>query len=114
MPPFWYVLFSFAAAIGIFLGIISFIFSFKRRANIYLSLLVFSWSAIIIQSILFWTGQLYIYPHFTRLYLYLQFLIAPIPFLYLRSLEPTEEAGGSDFKHFIPFLIVAFNFLPYY
>lgn len=88
----------------------------NKEANRFLALLIFSYSAFLVESSLAGTEITKQYPHILGLTSGVVFLIGPFHFLYARTLISTKkEFTKTDLLHFLPFLSFYLYFLfPFY
>ena len=88
----------------------------NKEANRFLALLIFSYSAFLVESSLAGTEITKEYPHILGLTSGVVFLIGPFHFLYARTLiSSKKEFAKTDLLHFLPFLIFYLYFLfPFY
>ncbi|MBC7910774.1 MAG: AraC family transcriptional regulator, partial [Pyrinomonadaceae bacterium] len=84
-------------------------------ANRLLAALLLVISVILVWNILLNTRYLLQYPHLAQLHVPLQFLIAPLCFLYIKSLlAKSQKLGRKYLLHFIPASICLLYLLPFY
>lgn len=88
----------------------------NKKANRTLALLIFSYSAFLVESSLAGTEFTRSYPHILGLTSGVVFLIGPFHFLYARTLISDEKTYSKiDLLHFLPFLAFYLYFLfPFY
>ncbi|MGI9137593.1 MAG: hypothetical protein ACR2IM_01000, partial [Sediminibacterium sp.] len=87
----------------------------KSYADYILSflLLVHSWSVILF--LILYSEYILFFPHVFKTGLPLNFLIAPLSYLYVRAVLYNEKKFKTlDLLHAIPFLIVFINYIPFY
>ena len=76
-------------------------------------LLVHTWSVILF--LILYSKYILFFPHFFKTGLPTNFLIAPLSYLYVRVVLFNEKKfQKKDLLHFIPFIIVLINYLPFY
>lgn len=69
----------------------------------------------VILYLLIITGNIVSFPHLFKTAAPLNFILPPLSYLYVRSVLNNEVAfSRKDIFHFIPFLIIFFNYLPFY
>ncbi len=87
----------------------------NAAANRLLAALLLVISVILVWNVLLNTRYLLQYPHLAQLHVPLQFLIAPLCFLYIKSLlSKSTELGRKYLLHFIPAGICLIYLLPFY
>jgi len=87
----------------------------KSYADYVLSflLLLHCWSVILF--LILYSEYILFFPHVFKTGLPLNFLIAPFSYLYVRAVLLNEKKfQKSDIIHLIPFIIVFFNYIPFY
>lgn len=87
----------------------------KSYADYILSLLllVHCWSVILF--LILYSEYILLFPHVFKTGLPLNFLIAPLSYLYVRAVLLNEKKFQKrDLIHLIPFIIVFFNYIPFY
>lgn len=76
-------------------------------------LLVHTWSVILF--LILYSKHILLYPHFFKTGLPTNFLIAPLSYLYVRVVLYNEKKfQKKDLLHFIPFIVILINYLPFY
>lgn len=111
----WTILFFNLSAIGL---IISLLLFFKksnfRLPYLILGLYTLISSYQIFEYDLYWTNLIYKLPQFSNIYTVLDYLTAPLLFLFFRTLFNYGEFKKKDLFHFVPFLIAIACKFPYF
>ncbi|MDQ3816772.1 MAG: helix-turn-helix domain-containing protein [Acidobacteriota bacterium] len=87
----------------------------NRLANRLLGALTLSISAVVAGAVLLTTNYVFLFPHLSRIHHPLVFLVAPLLFLYIRTLTSNERRfEARSWLHFIPSALCLIYLLPYY
>lgn len=110
----WTIFFFNVSAIGFIISL--FLFFKKNNSRVpYILLGVYTLinSYQIFEYDLFWTHLIFKLPHFSNIATALEFLIAPLLFLFFRSIFNFTQLSKKDLFHFVPFLAALIFKLPY-
>ncbi len=87
----------------------------RRVATRLLAALVGTMALFVAGAVVRTTHYDFVYPHLSRIHDPLPFLGIPLIFLYVRALTSRAPSfAGSDFLHFVPFILCCTYLLPYY
>jgi AraC-like DNA-binding protein len=117
MKFYFVAVFMFLAAVdGLIIGVILLLFSNKKAYNkklLGISLFSYSWLCLVMAAI--YSQTILAVPHLFRTGAPLLYLVAPTSYLYVRStLSGDTRPRKYDWVHFIPFLFLTFELLPFY
>lgn len=87
----------------------------NQSANRILAALMISISVVVCGAVLLTTKYVFEFPHLSLIHHPFVFLVAPLMFLYLKTLVSKEKNFRKrDFLHFVPSVVCAFYLIPYY
>lgn len=87
----------------------------KKKANLYLSALVFLLSVYLFDLFLGKSNLIYLYPHLIAFGVPLWYLFAPLTYFYVKAIFDDEfTINWKHFLHFIPFLLMFAKQVPFY
>lgn len=108
----WTIVFLISAAQGCLLAMV---FGFSAyRPNRLLAAILLLFALTMTEYVLFWTGYLRQWAHWTNLSVVYPFLFGPLLWLYFRQVFEERPVRLPDTVHLIPFLLFAGLRLPYY
>jgi len=110
----WSIVFLIAAAQGIFLSVILLLHRRgNRRANFTLAALIFVFSGVIIEYVVFQSRYYSMYPHLLASTYAFPFLFGPLLYLYTRFLiQERDSFFFREILHFLPFILCSLYILP--
>lgn len=114
---FWETIILFFAFQSVLIGSFFFFKKQERYANRIFACFLFCFGYCITYNVLFWS-KLLVTPSFFHLnltFLLPQSLLAPLFYFYLRKvIDQQKIQWRKDIIHFVPFLLLLFNFAPYF
>jgi AraC-like DNA-binding protein len=117
MPVFnsWTIIFLLAAAQGFFIAFV--LWRWKRgvrQGNRLLACLLALFSLSMLEYVLYWTGLIINWPHFSNLSANFPILYGALIWLYLRTIYEDKPLTRTDLWHLFPFVLCSLPFLPWY
>lgn len=111
----WTVVFLLAAAQGFFIAFVLWRWQRGiRLGNRLLATLLALFSLSMVEYVLYWTNNLYYWPHFADLSVNFPILYGALIWLYLRTIFEEKPLSRRDLWHLLPFFLCTLPFLPWY
>ncbi len=107
----WTSLFLIAVGQGLFLALVVF-FKGRRKTNILLGSLLFIFSIMLFQYVLYWTQYIQVFPHLGGIVILAMYLLTPLMYLYLKAVKADGQLSHYDWLHFVPAFLFLLLILP--
>lgn len=109
----WTTLFLFVAMQALFVAVVLLMLKQgNRKANRWLSSLLFLFSVVLVSYVLYWTRYQTVFPYLNTWYFPLLYATGPIFYLYLRTLISNQPFRRNDVLHFVPPILNGVLLLP--
>lgn len=111
----WTIVFLIAAVQGFFVAFV--LWRWRRglrQANRLLAALVFLFSVMMVEYVIYWTNHIIHWPHWSNVSVQFPYLYGPILWLYLRTIYEGKPLRKRDAWFFAPFFVSLLAFAPWY
>jgi len=106
------IIFLISAAQGLLLALV---FGFSKYSpNRLLAMVLFLFALTMSEYVMYWTGYMLQWPHWSSISLAFPFLFGPLLWVYFRTIFEQRPPAFRDSWHFVPFVLFFLAHLPYY